>query len=77
MADALLKPVPGADVAAGFVAAETEPGRAVVRRPGATKGGMNFILTDDGWKCVVPDGYPAHLASRILSNEMLAKLGGN
>lgn len=75
VADALLNPVPGADVAEGFVATEIRPGVAAVHRPDGTRGAMKFIQTTEGWKCVVPDAYPAHMAGRVLSNEMLGRLG--
>lgn len=75
VADALLNPVPGADVAEGFVATEVRPGVTAVHRPDGKRGAMKFIQTAEGWKCVVPDAYPAHMADRVLSNEMLARLG--
>jgi RNA polymerase sigma factor (sigma-70 family) len=77
VADALLNPVPGADVAEGFVATEIRPGVAAVHRPDGSRGAMKFIQTTEGWKCVVPDAYPAHMAGRVLSNEMLGRLGLN
>jgi RNA polymerase sigma factor (sigma-70 family) len=77
VADALLNPVPGADVAEGFVATEIRPGVAAVHRPDGKRGAMKFIQTAEGWKCVVPNSYPAHMADRVLSNEMLGRLGLN
>jgi hypothetical protein len=77
VADTLLSPPPGMDVAEKFTATETGPGRAFLRRPGATGGGLEFIQTAEGWKCVVPAHYPAILTQRILGNEMLATLGRN
>ncbi|HLP26077.1 MAG TPA: hypothetical protein VK477_10385, partial [Acidobacteriota bacterium] len=77
VADALLNPVPGPDVAAGFITTEVRPGVVAVHRPGTKRGGMKFVETTEGWKCVVPDAYPAHVARRVLSNEMLGKLGIN
>jgi RNA polymerase sigma factor (sigma-70 family) len=74
VADTLLTPVPGADVTETFVASEAGPGRALLHRPGS-KGGLNFIQTAEGWKCVVPDSYPEILAKRIMGNEMLGNLG--
>lgn len=74
-ADSMLNPVPSPDVAKTFVATEIGPGRAAVRRPDATRGGMYWVETTEGWKIVVPDGYCAHMANRVMSNEMLAKLG--
>lgn len=77
VADALLNPVPGADVAEGFMATEIRPGVAAVHRPDGSRGAMKFIQTAEGWKCVVPAAYPAHMAGRVLSNEMLGRLGLN
>jgi RNA polymerase sigma factor (sigma-70 family) len=76
VADTLLSPVPGADVVEKFVATEQRPGHALLHRPGST-GGLNFVQTAEGWKCVVPDRYPEVLARRVLGNEMLGKLGLN
>ena len=75
VADTLLRPLPGVDLAEKFVATETGPGRAVVGRPGATQGGLNWVQTEEGWKFVVPDGLPDWLAKGVLGNEMLDKLG--
>lgn len=75
IADTILKPVPSVDVADNFAATEIEPGRAVVRRKDAKRGGMKWIQTGEVWKTVVPNEYPEYLAKRILGNEMLDKLG--
>jgi RNA polymerase sigma factor (sigma-70 family) len=77
IADTILRPLKGADLMEDYAATEIEPGRAVVRRKNADHGGMLWIQTDERWKIVVPSGYPAVLAQRILGNEMLDKLGLN
>lgn len=74
IADTLLSPVPGADVLEPYTVHELQPGRVVLRRPGAHGGGMEFVQTADGWKNEVPSYYPKILASRILGSEMLSNL---
>lgn len=75
LADTILRPVKRADMMEDYAATEIEPGVAVVRRKDASRGGMKWVKTDDGWKIVVPLEYPSFLAKRIFGNEMLDKLG--
>jgi hypothetical protein len=78
MANTLLNPPPGVDYLEKIVPVETGADRAVVRRPGTTTGAaQNWVRTAEGWKLVVPDRYPVHIAQRVLGSESLAKLGGN
>jgi len=75
IADTLVRPVPAPDVAEKFDVFEIGPGMVAVRRPDDRGGAMKWVQTPEGWKIVVPAGYPAHIAERTLGNEMLARLG--
>jgi RNA polymerase sigma factor (sigma-70 family) len=77
IADTILRPLKKADLMEDYAATELGPGRAVVRRKDAKRGGMLWVQADGVWKIVVPPAYPEHLAKRILGNEMLDKLGLN
>ncbi len=75
-ANALLNPPARVDYLEKIVPVETGPDRAVIRRPGTTTGGgQNWVRTAEGWKLLVPDRHPAHVAQRMLGSEALAKLG--
>ena len=72
--DTLLSPVPPAEFLKTFIATEMSPGRMAVHRPGTAPRGLEFVLTDEGWKHEVPTRYLTVLSARILSSETLAKL---
>ncbi|MEO6992016.1 MAG: sigma-70 family RNA polymerase sigma factor [Lacunisphaera sp.] len=79
VAGTLLQPVPGADIwekrTAASIATKLGPGRVLLRQPGQTQGGIEARQTAEGWRVVLPEQQLEKRVERILSNEMLAKLG--
>lgn len=74
LANALLNPPPGVDYVEKIVPVEMGADEAIIRRPGSSSGGQRWVRTAEGWKFLVGDRYPAHLAQRVLGSEALAKL---
>lgn len=72
--DTLLSPVPPAGFLKTFVATELKAGRAAVHQRGSPPRGLEFVLTDEGWKHEVPTPYLSVLTARIVSSDTLAKL---
>lgn len=72
--DTLLSPVPPDEYLRSFLVTELKPGRVAAHPPGTPPRGLEFVLTDEGWKHEVPTPYLPVLTARILSSETLAKL---